>query len=164
MVKFTTLFLLIDILDCYICYGQGSEYTNAEINNIIRELFDGYRAGASARENEVFSPDAQVQTIISSKEKGDGISALKPISEFVSYIGGGLSTVHDERLWDTQIHVDDYLATVWTQNAFFLGDSFSHCGTETLLLGKGNNSWKIFYLVDTRQKVVCKLPAEIINN
>ena len=83
------------------------------------------------------------------------------IDNFIKYIGGGLAEVHDERLWETQIFTDSQLATVWTRYAFFLDKKFIHCGTETFLLRKVNQEWKIYYLVDTRKTTGCKLPGEI---
>jgi hypothetical protein len=91
----------------------------------------------------------------------DKLSDVTSIDKFIDYIGGGLAEVHDEKIWDIKIHSDEHLATVWTKYAFFLGENFIHCGTETFLLRKVNNNWKIFYLIDTRRNSGCKLPPEI---
>ena len=109
----------------------------------------------------VFTADAHAQTILTSVDGDDRLSDVISIDEFIKYIGGGLEEVHDEKFWDMQIHSDQQLATVWTKYAFFLGEKFIHCGTETFLLRKVEDEWKIFYLVDTRRKMGCKLPAEI---
>jgi hypothetical protein len=84
-----------------------------------------------------------------------------PASKLTNYIGGGLSEVHDERLWETEIFHDDYMATVWTKYAFYLGKKFMHCGTEVFNLRKIDGEWKIFYLADTRQLENCNLPASV---
>ena len=146
----------------YVSFGQGNDSKRAEeIKLVIKELFDGYRAGDSSRVRAVFTADAHAQTILTSAEGEDKLSEVVSIDNFIKYIGGGFEEVHDEKLWDMQIHNDRQLASVWTKYAFFLGDKFTHCGTETFLLRKVKDDWKIFYLVDTRQKTGCKLPAEI---
>lgn len=130
------------------------------VQAIIIELFDGYRAGDSARVANVFDKKAYIQGIQLDSSGNSVLSELKPAKSFVNYIGGGLSNFHDERLWDTHINIDELMATVWTRYAFFLGGNFSHCGTETILLRKRNNEWKIFYLADTRQLNNCQLPDQ----
>jgi hypothetical protein len=102
-----------------------------------------------------------MQSIYTAEDGEQKISIPKSINGFVEYIGGGFEQEHDERLWDTQVHADHQFATVWTRYAFYLGEKFSHCGTETFLLRKVKNNWKIFHLVDTRQKTGCKIPAEV---
>ncbi len=157
------LLLILLVIICLNCQAQSREDSTTEIMAIIDELFDGYRAGDSSRVKSVFTIDAKSQTIFTSKNNEEKISELKPISDFIEYIGHGFTEVHDERLWDTQIYYDQKLATVWTKYAFYLDDKFVHCGTETFLLRKENELWKIYYLVDTREKTGCDLPSEIEN-
>jgi hypothetical protein len=145
-------------------FGQGSASKPKhleEVNAIVQELFDGYRAGDSTRVRSVFTASATMQSIYTAEDGEQKISIPKSINGFVEYIGGGFEQEHDERLWDTQVHADHQFATVWTRYAFYLGEKFSHCGTETFLLRKVKNNWKIFHLVDTRQKTGCKIPAEV---
>ena len=162
MNKHGALFLIILSYSAQISVGQGTEAKRTEkVNLVIQELFDGYRAGDSTRVRAVFTANAHAQTILTSTDGEDKLSDVTSIDKFIDYIGGGLEEVHDEKIWDIKIHSDEQLATVWTKYAFFLGENFIHCGTETFLLRKVNNNWKIFYLVDTRRSSGCKLPPEI---
>jgi len=156
------ILLILAISTTQLSFGQGTDSKrNKKVATVIEELFDGYRAGDSTRVRAVFTTDAFAQTILTTTEGVDKLSDLASIDNFIKYIGGGFEEVHDEKLWDMQVHTDQRLATVWTKYAFFLGEKFIHCGTETFLLRKVKGDWKIFYLVDTRQKTGCKLPAEI---
>ena len=143
--------------------AQNDHVSNEEekVIAVINELFDGYRAGDSSRVAAVFTNDAMLQSISSDEEGNDKITDAESIKGFVDYVGGGFKVLHDERLWETQVHVDKIFATVWTKYAFYLGDSFNHCGSETFLLRKVDKEWKIFYLVDTRQKKDCNVPEEV---
>lgn len=162
MNKLGAILLILTFTTSLVCFGQDKDSKRAEkISSVIQELFDGYRVGDSTRVRAVFTGDARAQSIMTTTEGVDKLSDFTSIDNFIKYIGGGFEEVHDEKLWDMQIHADSKLATVWTKYAFFLGEKFIHCGTETFLLSKVKNDWKIFYLVDTRQKTGCKLPAEI---
>jgi hypothetical protein len=162
MIKFQALILLITLSTYHKSIGQSAESKrNEKINLVVAELFDAYRDGDSTRVRAVFSDDAHVQTLLKTIEGEDKLSEIQSVDGFIKYIGGGFEEIHDEKLWDIQIHSDLQLGTLWTKYAFFLGEKFIHCGTETFLLRKVKGKWKIFYLVDTRQKAGCKLPEEI---
>ena len=156
---FFTLIMLLAASQGIMAQNKDPEIT--KINLVILELFDGYRQGDSARVAATFSKKALIQTIHQDKEGKVNISEPIPAQRFINYIGGGLTEVHDERLWDTQIFYDEFMATVWTKYALFLGKKFTHCGTEVFNLRKVDGDWKIFYLADTRQLEDCKLPASI---
>ena len=132
-----------------------------KINFTILELFEAYRQGDSARVAAVFTDKAILQTVHKNKEGDVVLSEPVPISRLLNYIGSGLSEVHDERIWETKIFHDEFMATVWTKYAFFLGKKFIHCGTEVFNLRKVNGSWKFFYLADTRQLENCNVPAGV---
>jgi hypothetical protein len=131
------------------------------VKNTIIELFDGYRDGDSLRVKNSFTYNATMQTAYFDKSGQSQLSKATSISNFVSYIGSGLDKEHDERIWDIEVKIDNNLATVWAKYAFYLDGSFSHCGAENFLLLKQNNQWKIFHLVDTRQKADCTIPDSI---
>ena len=44
------------------------------------------------------------------------------------------------------------MANAWTPYQFWFNDQFSHCGVNSFQLIKVDNTWKIFFLVDTRRK------------
>lgn len=134
-----------------------------QIKAVITELFDGYRAGDSLRVKNTFAENAVLQTAFYDKTANSQLSQPMPVSKFTGYIGGGLSKVHDERLWDLKIQVDNNLASAWTNYAFYLDNEFLHCGAENFLLIKKNGTWKIFHLVDTRQQTGCKVPESVKN-
>lgn len=134
-----------------------------QVKNIITELFDGYRAGDSLRVKNTFTSNAMLQTAFYNKAGESQLSKPSPVSKFTAYIGGGFEEEHDERLWNIEVKVDNNLATVWTKYAFYLGGEFSHCGAENFLLLKENSQWKIFHLVDTRQKSNCEIPNKVKN-
>ncbi len=132
----------------------------AAVLSVVQELFDGYRAGDSERVGATLSSTGNMQRI-SVKEGKSIATAPASLQEFVQYVASGLKEKHDEPLWDTKVHVDGDLASVWTKYAFYLGGKFHHCGAENFLLHKEDGKWKIFHLVDTSQTEGCIIPDEI---
>lgn len=159
------IFLLWHLVNTPLIAQQSMLPVNDDelVKSVVIELFDGYRAGDSTRVRDSFSPNATTQTAYFDKTGKSQLSPPSSFKKFVSYVGGGFEEVHDERIWDIEISVDNNLATVWTKYAFYLGGEFSHCGAENFLLIKKNNEWKIFHLVDTRQRKDCKIPDSIKN-
>lgn len=140
-----------------------SSHETELVKKVIIELFDGYRAGDSLRVKNTFTQSATFQTAYYDKSGKSQLSQSSPVAKFTSYIGGGLTKEHDERLWDIEVKIDNNLATVWTKYAFYLDGEFSHCGAENFLLIKQHSKWKIFHLVDTRQQKDCKIPESVTN-
>jgi hypothetical protein len=57
--------------------------------------------------------------------------------------------------------MDGSLAAVWVDYAFYLNNTFSHCGVDSFHLVKTEEGWKIFNLVDTRRKSDCVIPDAV---
>ena len=55
--------------------------------------------------------------------------------------------------------IDDDLAQVWTDYAFYAGEKFSHCGIDAFQLIRGSDGrWRIINLIDTRRQEPCERP------
>jgi hypothetical protein len=147
--------------------AQGSLLPQSDeeaILAVVHELFDAYRAGDSARVSRVFAKEAVMQRAFTNRAGERVVTSPTSIATFVGYIGGGLTKLHDERLWNTVVHIDQHLASVWTEYAFFLDKVFTHCGAENFLLEKVDGQWKIFHLIDTRKVQTCVVPELITVN
>jgi len=140
-------------------YTQSDASEEEAVMEVVFELFDAYRAGDSTRVRNVFHEKAVFMRVAS--KEGQPVLANGSVDGFVNYVGSGLEQLHDEPIWDYQVHIDGNLASVWTKFAFFLGGIFSHCGVDSFQLFKGNNGWKIFFLSDTNQRENCEVPDEI---
>ena len=69
-------------------------------------------------------------------------------------------TVIDERLANPVVHVDGNLASIWVDYWLFVGERFSHCGVDAILLSRHEGAWRIFSVVDTRRREGCA-PAPV---
>ncbi len=124
------------------------------IKNQIHTLFDGMRAGDSSKVSSVFTPTAIMQTVAKSKDGKDQV-INGSLQNFLNAVGTPHDIMWDERVSTINVRIDGALAQVWVPYSFYRGDVFSHCGVNSIQLKKGDNGWKIFYIVDTRRKTNC---------
>lgn len=134
--------------------GLSQETQVDEVEALIQEMFDGMRAGDSSRVHKVISDEVGFYTSTSREGKPQLFEGS--LSRFLQSVGTPHDKVYDERVSNLKIHVDDNLATAWMNYSFYLGDTFSHCGVNTMTLHKGEEGWKIIFLADTRRKNNCE--------
>ncbi len=131
-----------------------------EIFDVVLTLFDGMRSGDSSKVSSAFSSKASMST---SFKDTNGKVQLKAgdLQKFLNAVGTPHEQIWDEPIWNTKIHINQNLAMVWTDYAFYAGKTFSHCGVDAFLLHKEQRGWKIFHLTDTRQKEGCNVPVAL---
>lgn len=160
-IVFTFFLAVLSIPALYAQDSMLPQSDERQVEAVINELFNGYKAGDSLRVKNTFTENATLQTAFYNKEGQSQLSEPMPLSKFLAYIGAGLEKEHDERLWNLTIHIDNNLASAWTNYAFYLDGQFLHCGAENFLLTKTSEGWRIFHLVDTRQQTGCKVPEQV---
>ena len=154
--------ILVYILLAIPGMSQAQSYTDQqnEILAVINQLFDGMRAGDSTTVKNTFHHEIEMFTSYTDKN-GEAIFKKDTPSDFIKAVGTPHEKVWDEKLWGTEVKIDGNLAQVWTSYAFYLGETFSHCGVDAFLLTKTKEGWKIFHLSDTRQRAGCEVPEGI---
>ncbi len=123
----------------------------------VHRLFDAMRAGDSAMARTVFHAEARLLGL--NEQEGQTTVRALPADRFLAAIGRPHEQVWDEKVWDWEVRIDDDLATVWTWYAFYLGDTFSHCGIDAFQLLRVGGEWKVVSLADTRRSAGCEAPA-----
>jgi hypothetical protein len=152
--------LLIGLCGWLAADAQNLAIESRGIMESVNKVFAGMAAGDSALVSSVFTRDAMLVTVTSS----DGKPGLRTegIQKFLNAIGSPHEQTWNEPIWDAKINVDGNLAHVWTKYAFYLGNQFSHCGVDSFSLIKGDDGkYRIFHLIDTRQKEGCNVPKAI---
>lgn len=131
-----------------------------KVMQVIFQLFDGMREADSAMVASVFLDGAKLFTA-SVNKAGEPELVREEVSKFVKSISSVQKNMLNEPIWDYDVKIDGNLAQVWTKYAFYYGTRFSHCGVDAFQLFKTKEGWKIFNLVDTRQREGCEVPAEV---
>ena len=150
--------LLLFMLSCLASQGQTVKFDNDQqaVYDVIERLFDGMRAGDSSIVHSVFSDDVRMYTH-SKDSKGDLKLTEGSLKDFLIAVGTPHDQIWDEKIWNTRVNVEMGVAQVWTEYAFYVGDTFSHCGIDAFQLIE-QNGWKIIHLIDTRKKMNCEKP------
>ncbi len=153
MKKHFTLFIIFCI-----SLGKINAQTAAPEENAVKatitNLFDGMRTSDSTLIRKAFATKSIMQTIATNKE-GKMAVRTESVDGFIKSISAPHPEKYDERIVFTKILIDGNLASVWTDYKFYIGDKFSHCGVNSFQLFKGENGWKIIYIIDTRRKEGC---------
>ncbi len=141
------------------CFAQSDR--EKEVTQVIQDIFDGMRAGDSARVANHFERSATMFSVFTDKS---GASVLRPgsLQEWLNAIGTPREDALDERLWDIEVRIDGDLATVWTMYALYVGKNYSHCGVDAFQLRHDGNDWKVFHVADTRRQK-CDIPENVKN-
>ncbi|MGF1924405.1 MAG: nuclear transport factor 2 family protein [Bacteroidia bacterium] len=150
-------FFILLILICISVTKSNAQHLNADENAVkatITNLFDGMRTSDSTLIRKAFGPKSIMQTIATSKE-GKAVIRTESVDGFIKSISAPHPEKYDERIVFTKILIDGNLASVWTDYKFYIGEKFSHCGVNSFQLFKGEEGWKIIYIIDTRRKDNC---------
>lgn len=123
---------------------------------VVVKVFDGMRAGDSTMVRSCFHSSVDMFTSYTSRKTGEPVLKKDNVKKFLEAVGTPHDEVWDEKLWDTEIRIDNNLAQVWTKYGFYLDDKFSHCGVDAFHLTRTKDGWKIFHLTDTRQRTGCE--------
>jgi hypothetical protein len=137
-------------------HAQSAE---AEVHGVVQRLFDGMRAGDSTVVRSVFHPDARLVSV--GVRNGEPMMRTEAIDNFVRAVGSPQDRVWDERIWDVEVRSDGNLATAWMQYAFYLGDTFSHCGVNAFQFFRDTAGWRVIQITDTRRREGCQIPDSL---
>lgn len=144
--------IVLAILLTFNTFGQNSDST--EVRAVIDQLFEGMRTGDSTMVAATFHPDIQMITTFTNKE-GNPASHKGSAAEFKKAVGTPHDEVWDERISEVVIQIDDNLAQVWMNYAFYLDDALSHCGVNAVQMIRTEEGWKMIHLMDTRRRKAC---------
>src|SRR5688572_18661299 len=132
-----------------------------EIRQVIDTFFEGMRTGDSSLIHTTITNDATLVTVTQSKEKGGPVMVEESVKDFLTAIGTTHDQPYNEPIWNVVIQSDGDIAHVWCDYAFYLGNTFYHCGVDSFLLFKDIGGWKIFHIADTRRRSDCNVPEDV---
>ncbi|WP_395805213.1 nuclear transport factor 2 family protein [Daejeonella sp.] len=150
--------LILALLISAAASAQTSNLEKEAIKKAVNTVFEGMRLCDSAMVKGVFAPNAVLQTILPAK---DGLSAMVSGDRMEPWLKAIAKPKSADQLWNEsmdfdQVLIDGNLAQVWGRYTFYIGNKFSHCGTDNITLVKYAEGWKIVYLIDTSRKERCQ--------
>ncbi len=131
-----------------------------DVMKTINSLFLAMETNDSTLASTLITENAFLHTVV---KDDDGKTRLStsPASKLVTAFAKPKEEIWSEPIWNEKVEIDNQLASVWVNYAFYRGKEFSHCGVDAFHLIYQDGSWKIFHLVDTRRKENCSIPEKI---
>lgn len=133
----------------------------AAVTSVIHTLFTGMEKGDSAMVHSAFGSNVTMATALRDKSNNPVLRRESSINDFLKAVGTPHKDVWYEEIWNIKVQIDGDFAQAWCDYAFYLNNTFSHCGIDAFHLHKTASGWKIFHLADTRRKEPCVIPAEV---
>jgi hypothetical protein len=131
------------------------DYNEKEVQKVVETFFEGFHKQDSTIIKEVVHENVLMQSI-GKNQIGEIELSKQNFSGFLTSICSiPETTTFEERIDSYKIQMDGKMANVWTPYSFYINGNLSHCGTNSFQLFKRNEVWKIFYIVDTRDRLGC---------
>jgi hypothetical protein len=140
-------------------HAQTSSSDEAEVLAVVEALFGGMRAADSSAVRSTLHPETRLVAV--AEGEGGPVLRAESMDGFVAAVGTPHEETWDERIWDPEVRIDGRLATVWVPYAFYLGETFSHCGIDAFQLYESADGWRIFQIADTRRREGCEIPEAV---
>jgi hypothetical protein len=147
---------------CMIVSIARSQNDTTEVMKVIDNLFLAMSTNDSAIASGLFTDDAMLHTVFKD-ESGLTARRASPAARLPEAFSKPKKETWTEPIWNPRLHIQDGLATVWVDYAFYIDSTFSHCGVDAFHLMESPSGWKIFHLTDTRKSEGCELPKEILS-
>jgi len=120
---------------------------------VVALLFQHMKAGDADAMQALMHPDVRLVTTA----VRDGVPVAQVVGADRWIEGVRASTRElDERIYDTVVHEEGPLASVWTGYDLFVDGVHSHCGVDHVLLVRTGEGWRIIHLADTRSSEGCR--------
>lgn len=133
------------------------------VKEVIIQLFTGFEKGDSAMVHACFAKEVTMATALRDKAGNAALRRESSIEPMLKAIGTPHKEIWYEEIWNVKVEIDGDFAQLWCDYAFYIDNTFSHCGIDAFHLHKGKDGWKIFHLADTRRKDNCVIPQDIQN-
>jgi hypothetical protein len=112
----------------------------------VQQFFDAMKAQDAAGIAAVWQPNTQFSV---GKADKNGFAVSQPTIEQLSADLQKSKVGWLERMWKPTVHIEGRMAVIWARYDFYVGDKFSHNGTDCYTLLKTDRGWKIVGLAFT---------------
>ena len=141
-----TLFAIIfSLLISITAFGQNAKNDDVKTaSEVPDKLFAAMRAKNADAIRSVFTIEGQL-VAIDKPRTGEGLSKTRVFTSesFAKMISEAKGAEFVEKMSNKEVKINGDLGTVSGRYTFYVGDKFSHCGTNTFNLVKTEQGWKI---------------------
>lgn len=141
--------LLSLIITLLVCASVGAQTAvkngdNQEASAVASKLFAAMRAKDAAAIRALFTPEGQL-VAIDKPRTGEGLSKTRVFTAdaFAKLISEAKGPEFIETMAQPKVEIFGDMALVFGRYTFYVGDKFSHCGTNSFHLVRTADGWKI---------------------
>ncbi|MEM9324517.1 MAG: nuclear transport factor 2 family protein [Bacteroidota bacterium] len=151
-------FVLIILLTGVLCQAQPT--SESEVMAVVQSIFTGMASNNGEMVRQAFTTDAKMYTIVVD-DAGKVQKREGSLEQFIQRVSQEKEQPYSEPIWNEKVQIDRQLASVWVDYAFYIGNSFHHCGVDAFHLMKTEGGWQVFHIVDTRRTEGCTVPEKV---
>jgi hypothetical protein len=156
------------LFTCFLAFTATFAFSQSKpeeqsVKDVIAQLFKGFETGDSAKVHACFTKEITMATAFRDKAGSPALRRESSLDGMLKAIGTPHKEVWYEEIWNMKVQIDGDFAQVWCDYAFYIDNTFSHCGIDAFHLHKSKDGWKIFHLADTRRKDNCVIPQDVQN-
>jgi hypothetical protein len=107
---------------------------------VVQAFFDTMAAKDVVRARQILIPEGRLYAV----REQDGKPAIRARTneEYLKHLPEMKTRVR-ERMWNPEVRIQGFIATVWTPYDFWIDGKLSHCGVDAFQLIKTDQGWKI---------------------
>lgn len=140
--------LLVILFSLLISNAFAQNSKNEDLKNVSQvpdRLFAAMKAKNFEEIRATFIPEGQLVAIDKPRDGGKGVSKTRVFTaeSFAKTISEAKGADFIEKMLDKNIKISGDLAVVSGRYTFYVGDKFSHCGTNTFNLVRTETGWRI---------------------
>ena len=128
------------------------ETESEDVLAVVQTFFDAMNAADSVASSSVLLAQGHLYATVLGES--DVVVRHTLFSEYLASISKG-SNVYLERMWNPEVTIKQWLASVTTPYDFHIDGKFSHCGTDIFNLVKIQGAWKIASAIYTVERSDC---------
>jgi len=107
---------------------------------VIQEFFDTMASKDVTGARRILIPEGRFHSV---REQATGpVVQTFTNEEYLKNLAKGKQSFR-ERMWNPEVHIRGFIATVWTPYDFWIDGKLSHCGFDSFNLIKSDGEWKI---------------------
>ena len=126
---------------------------------VVQEFFDTMTSKDVEGARRILIPEGRFHSV-RDQEAGKVVQTFTN-EEYLKSLSEGKERFR-ERMWNPEVHIRGFIATVWTPYDFWIDGKLSHCGFDSFNLIKSDGKWKIAGGVYTVERKCKPSPLDLL--
>ncbi len=117
----------------------GQLSAEEEVIAVVNAMFEGMASGDTEALRAIMLPESQ---LVAMGVRGPRWRTGNSFAE--GFAGRDVAVI--ERMWDPVVLIDGPLASLWAPYDVYIGDRWSHCGTDAVQLVLTEDRWRVAFI------------------